>query len=222
MPSGADDTQLLPSRGVRQSALAGSARRHSPLAQPSDARRRQIYHEGVVNGSASDQPRVSVNVLAKITEDGATKMREELLEVLEAIQQAQVLTERELHALKALKEKGPSLSIEVAMRMLAFPEPEHVSPVLETLKERGLVGADPIGVGVMWSITQFGKRVLVASEWLRQKASGQKLTEDALWQEVESLYERGKLAEKQGNYEEAAKCYREALLRAQQAHQGIN
>jgi len=149
-------------------------------------------------------------------------MREELLEALEAIQQAQALTKKELRALKSLKEKGPSLGIEVAVHMLAFPEPEQVGPVLDALKERGLVRADIIGVGVMWSITQFGKRVLVASEWLRKRASGQQPTEDALWQEVDLLYERGKLAEEQGNYEEAAKCYKEALLRAQQTHQGIN
>ena len=163
-----------------------------------------------------------MNVLAQITEDGATKMRKELLEVLEAIQQAQSLTEKELRALHALKEKGPSLGIEVATHMLAFPEPKQVGPVLEALKERGLVRADPIGFGVMWSITQFGKRVMVASEWLRQRSSGQQPTEDTLWQEVDLLCERGKLAEEQGDYEEAAKCYKEALLRAQQAHCAIN
>ena len=149
-------------------------------------------------------------------------MKKELLEVREAIQQAQALKEEELHVLHALKEKGPSLGIEVAMHNLAFPKPEQVGTVLDALKERGLVRADTIGVGVMWSITQFGKRVIVASEWLRQRASGQQPTEDTLGQEVESLYERGKLAEKQGNYEEAAKYYKEALLRAQQAHHAIN
>jgi len=149
-------------------------------------------------------------------------MKKELLEVLEAVQQAQALTEKELRALRVLKEKGPSLGIEVAMRNLAFPKPEQVGPVLDALKERGLVWADTIGVGVMWSITQFGERVMVASEWLRQRASGQQPTEDTLGQEVESLYERGKLAEEQGNYEEAAKYYKEALLRAQQAHHAIN
>jgi len=159
---------------------------------------------------------------AKITEDGVTKMRKELLEVRKAIQQAQALTKKELHVLHALKEKGPSLGIEVAMRNLAFPEPAQVGPVLDALKARGLIRADTIGVGVMWSITQFGKRVMVASEWLRQRASRQQPTEDTLWQEVESLYERGKLAKEQGNYEEAAKYYKEALLRAQQAHHAIN
>jgi tetratricopeptide (TPR) repeat protein len=149
-------------------------------------------------------------------------MKEELLEVLEAVQQAQALTEMEQRALHALKEKGPSLGIEVAMRNLAFPEPAQIGPVLDALKERGLIRADTIGVGVMWSITQFGERVMVASEWLRQRASGQQPTKDTLWQEVESLYERGKLAKEQGNYEEAAKYYKEALLRAQQAHQGVN
>jgi len=158
---------------------------------------------------------------AKITENRATKMRKEVLEVRKAIQQAQALTEEEQHVLHALKE-SPSLGIEVAMRNIAFPKPEQVGPVLDAMKERGLIRADIIGIGVMWSITQFGKRVMVASEWLRQRASRQQPTEDTLWQEVDLLYERGKLAEEQGNYEEAAKCYKEALLRAQQAHHEIN
>jgi len=72
------------------------------------------------------------------------------------------LDQTERRILQALRNKGPGMLMEVAVRTLDFPE--RVAPVLHTLHEQGLVHVERIRGGVLgnelWSITPLGRRAL--------------------------------------------------------------
>jgi len=72
------------------------------------------------------------------------------------------LDQTERRILRALHDKGPGMLMEVAVRILDFPE--RVAPVLRALHEQGLVRVERIRGGVLgnelWSITPLGRRAL--------------------------------------------------------------
>jgi DNA-binding PadR family transcriptional regulator len=143
-----------------------------------------------------------------------------ILEAAAALERARAITPTERRVLQALRDKGPGLPLEVAMRVLAFPE--QIAPVLRDLQERGLVraerfGGSPLG-DELWTITPLGLQALEAAQALAQQSVGApppaKAANDAtspLQQEADLLRKLGELAEKNGDASQAAQYYREAL-----------
>jgi DNA-binding MarR family transcriptional regulator len=89
-----------------------------------------------------------------------------------ALEQARTITPTERRVLQALRDRGPSLPLEVAMRVLAFPE--QIAPVLRSLQERGLAraerfGGSPLG-DELWSVTPLGLQTLEAAQALAQRS----------------------------------------------------
>ena len=143
-----------------------------------------------------------------------------ILEAAAALERARAITPTERRVLQALRDKGPGLPLEVAMRVLAFPE--QIAPVLRDLQERGLAraerfGGSPLG-DELWSVTPLGLQALEAARALAQRSADApptKVARDAtpspLQQEADLLRRLGKLAEKNGDASQAARYYREAL-----------
>jgi DNA-binding MarR family transcriptional regulator len=89
-----------------------------------------------------------------------------------ALEQARTITPTERRVLQALRDRGPGLPLEVAMRVLSFPE--QIAPVLRSLQERGLAraerfGGSPLG-DELWSITPLGLQTLEAAQALAQRS----------------------------------------------------
>ena len=155
-----------------------------------------------------------------------------------ALEQARTITPTERRVLQALRDRGPGLPLEVAMRVLAFPE--QIAPVLRDLQEQGLVRAERFGGSALgdelWTITPLGLQTLEAAQALSQRSAappsrqmseatqapaqrlvGQPPTESAndatspLQQEADLLRKLGELAEKRGDTQQAARYYEEAL-----------
>jgi DNA-binding MarR family transcriptional regulator len=151
-----------------------------------------------------------------------------------ALEQARTITPTERRVLQALRDRGPSLPLEVAMRVLAFPE--QIAPVLRSLQERGLAraerfGGSPLG-DELWSVTPLGLQTLEAAQALAQRSVSPPASEAAsaprsvsppapaeaprdvassLQQEADLLRKLGELAEKRGDTQQAARYYEEAL-----------
>jgi len=137
-----------------------------------------------------------------------------------ALEQARIITPTERRVLQALRDKGPGLPLEVAMRVLSFPE--QIAPVLRSLQERGLVcaerfGGSPLG-DELWSITPLGLQTLEAAQALAQRsvsppapAEAPRDVASSLQQEADLLRKLGELAEKRGDTQQAARYYEEAL-----------
>jgi len=152
-----------------------------------------------------------------------------------ALEQARTITPTERRVLQALRDRGPGLPLEVAMRVLSFPE--QIVPVLRDLQERGLVCPERFGGSALgdelWTITPLGLQTLEAAQALAQQSAtpssqqssqapaqrlvGQPPTESAndatspLQQEADLLRKLGELAEKRGDTQQAARYYEEAL-----------
>ena len=162
----------------------------------------------------------------------------DILQASAALERARTISQTEQRVLKALRDRGPGLPLEVAMRVLTFPE--QIAPVLRDLQEQGLVRAERFGGSALgdelWSITPLGLQTLEAAQALAQRSAappsrqmseatqapaqrlvGQPPTESAndatspLQQEAELLRKLGELAEKRGDTEEAARYYQQAL-----------
>jgi DNA-binding MarR family transcriptional regulator len=89
-----------------------------------------------------------------------------------ALEQARTITPTERRVLQALRDRGPGLPLEVAMRVLSFPE--QIAPVLRSLQERGLAraerfGGSPLG-DELWSVTPLGLQTLEAAQALAQRS----------------------------------------------------
>ena len=89
-----------------------------------------------------------------------------------ALEQARTITPTERRVLQALRDRGPGLPLEVAMRVLTFPE--QIAPVLRDLQEQGLVraerfGGSPLG-DELWSVTPLGLQTLEAAQALAQRS----------------------------------------------------
>jgi DNA-binding MarR family transcriptional regulator len=90
-----------------------------------------------------------------------------------ALEQARTITPTERRVLQALRDRGPGLPLEVAMRVLSFPE--QIVPVLRDLQERGLVcperfGGSPLG-DELWTVTPLGLQTLEAAQALAQQSA---------------------------------------------------
>jgi len=151
-----------------------------------------------------------------------------------ALEQARTITPMERRVLQALRDRGPGLPLEVAMRVLSFPE--QIAPVLRSLQERGLAraerfGGSPLG-DELWSVTLLGLQTLEAAQALAQRSVSPPASEAAsaprsvsppapaeaprdvassLQQEADLLRKLGELAEKRGDTQQAARYYEEAL-----------
>ena len=151
-----------------------------------------------------------------------------------ALEQARTITPTERRVLQALRDRGPGLPLEVAMRVLTFPE--QIAPVLRDLQEQGLVraerfGGSPLG-DELWSVTPLGLQTLEAAQALAQRSVSPPASEAAsaprsvsppapaeaprdvassLQQEADLLRKLGELAEKRGDTQQAARYYEEAL-----------
>ena len=153
-----------------------------------------------------------------------------------ALEQARTITPTERRVLQALRDRGPGLPLEVAMRVLSFPE--QIAPVLRSLQERGLARAERFGGSALgdelWTITPLGLQTLEAAQALAQQSAtppsqqssqapaqrsvGPLPTESVndvtspLQQEAELLRKLGELAEKRGDTRGADEYYRLALM----------
>ena len=139
-----------------------------------------------------------------------------------ALEQARTITPTERRVLQALRDRGPGLPLEVAMRVLSFPE--QIAPVLRSLQERGLAraerfGGSPLG-DELWSVTPLGVQTLEAAQALAQRsvsppasapAEAPRDVASSLQQEADLLRKLGELAEKRGDTQQAARYYEEAL-----------
>jgi DNA-binding PadR family transcriptional regulator len=89
-----------------------------------------------------------------------------------ALEQARTITPTERRVLQALRDRGPGLPLEVAMRVLSFPE--QIAPVLRSLQERGLARAERFGGSALgdelWTITPLGVQTLEAAQALAQRS----------------------------------------------------
>jgi len=159
-----------------------------------------------------------------------------------ALEQARTITPAERRVLQALRDRGPSLPLEVAMRVLSFPE--QIVPVLRSLQERGLAraerfGGSPLG-DELWSVTPLGVQTLEAAQALAQRSVSPPASEAAsaprsvsppapaeaprdvassLQQEADLLRKLGELAEKRGDTQQAARYYEEALGLIRKLHE---
>ena len=90
-----------------------------------------------------------------------------------ALEQARTITPTERRVLQALRDRGPGLPLEVAMRVLSFPE--QIAPVLRSLQERGLARAERFGGSALgdelWTITPLGLQTLEAAQALSQRSA---------------------------------------------------
>ncbi len=151
------------------------------------------------------------------------------------LEQARTITPMERRVLQALRDRGPGLLLELAMRVLSLPE--QVAPLLRSLQERGLVRPERFGGSALgdelWTITPLGLQTLEAAQALAQQsatppsqpspqgpaqrsaspppAGSADDVPSLLQQEAILLRKLGKLAEKRGDTEEAAQYYRQAL-----------
>lgn len=94
-----------------------------------------------------------------------------ILQSAEAVALAQTIEPLERQILRALRERGPGLPLEVAVRVLKLPE--EVAPALQRLSERGLIQAERFGGGALGdgllSLTTLGAQTLEAADALERQ-----------------------------------------------------
>jgi tetratricopeptide (TPR) repeat protein len=129
------------------------------------------------------------------------------------------LTDLQRQLLQGLKDKGPGLLLEVAVRVLKFTE--DVYEPLRELQANGLVETQSVSGGQfgseLYSLTAAGDRVLrvlndPAFQLETQAAApAPQTTPDARRQEAELLNKLGDLAKEKGDLDEAMGFYKQAL-----------
>lgn len=136
---------------------------------------------------------------------------------------AQSLSSVQRQLLTNLSDRGPGLLLELAVRLLTFPE--QISGPLAELCERGLVRGEPFSGGQLggelYYLTADGRQVVAL---LREAATrGESLTVSALrrataaqphdlrLQQADLLQKLGDLAAKSGQADEAQQYYKQAL-----------
>ncbi|MFC1464084.1 MAG: tetratricopeptide repeat protein [Candidatus Brachytrichaceae bacterium NZ_4S206] len=94
-----------------------------------------------------------------------------ILQAAAAIEHARAIQPLERQILRALRERGPGLPLEVAVRVLKFPE--EIAPALQDLSARGLIQAERFGGSLLGdellSLTPLGAQTLEAAEALEQQ-----------------------------------------------------
>jgi tetratricopeptide (TPR) repeat protein len=146
-------------------------------------------------------------------------MNEARLELNILTEAAQRLTELQRRLLQSLKDKGPGLLLEVAVRVLKFPE--DVLEPLRQLQADGLVTTQTVSGGQfggeLYSLTAPGERVLQllndpAFQLARAAATpAPNPPTDARRQEAELLNKLGDLAKEKGDLDKAIEYYQQAL-----------
>jgi DNA-binding MarR family transcriptional regulator len=147
----------------------------------------------------------------------------DILQTTVVLEQARAIGPLERRVLRALRDKGPGLLLEVAVRVLSFPE--QITPVLRDLRERGLIRAERFGGSALgdelWSVTPLGAQTLDAAEALEQRSVGAPAPAEAMdgtalhqsvkQQEAELLHKLGDIAVRAGDTARAAEYYEQAL-----------
>jgi len=138
------------------------------------------------------------------------------------LETARNLTPLQRQIVQSLYDKGPCLLLELAVRVLKFPE-EVRQPVQE-LRDKGLMQAEAFSGGQfgaeLWSLSEQGREIvhLLRTEVARQEsfaaaknASQQVIAPDPRQQEIELLRKLGDLAAQSGDAAKARDLYEEAL-----------
>lgn len=142
-----------------------------------------------------------------------------ILQMTAAIEQARAIQPLERRILRALRERGPGLPLEVAVRVLKFPE--EIAPALQDLSARGLIQAERFGGSLLGdellSLTPLGAQTLEAAEALEQQGVGAPADGVAssrpsiAQQEAELLQKLGDVAAEAGDTTKATEYYEQAL-----------
>lgn len=136
---------------------------------------------------------------------------------------AQKLTPVQRQLLTNLSDRGPGLLLELAVRLLTFPE--QISGPLAELRERGLVRGEPFSGGQLggelYYLTADGQQLVVL---LREAAAqgesptgpamrgaSSATTRDLRLQQADLLQKLGDLAAQSGQRDEAQQFYKQAL-----------
>lgn len=145
-------------------------------------------------------------------------------EASELLTVVRTLTPLQRQLLTNLADRGPGLLLEVAVRVLKFPE--DVGVPLRELTQKGLVRAETITGGQLgnelFSLTEPGRQavLLLRDESLRKQLESATTrgallesapTPDPRQQEVDLMRKLGDLAVQSGDLEKARSWYEEAL-----------
>jgi hypothetical protein len=152
----------------------------------------------------------------------------ESLESRTVLEQASSMSPLELRILQALREKGPGLPFEIAVRVLKLPE-EITEPLAE-LKVKALIRSERFsGTSLgdeLIAISAAGEQVLIASERLEKQAEvinkprnvnpeepspKGSTTQRTETQEADLLSKLGDLAAAKGDLDGASTYYKQAL-----------
>jgi len=131
------------------------------------------------------------------------------------VETAQRLDDLQRRILQSLKDKGPGLSLEVAVRVLKFQE--DVQEPLQKLQDLGLVetqrvSGGPFG-GDLFSLTSLGDRVvrLINDPAFIRELKSAVSSADPRRQQVELLNKLGDVAKEKGDLDKAVEYYEQAL-----------
>ncbi|HKQ78329.1 MAG TPA: tetratricopeptide repeat protein [Blastocatellia bacterium] len=140
---------------------------------------------------------------------------------------ARRLTDLQRQLLQCLKDKGPGFLLELAVRVLKFPE--DVQEPLRQLQSIGLVGTQSVSGGQfgseIYTLTSYGDRVLLLLndpmfQQETQAAASPPAPSDPRWQEADLLNKLGDLAKEKGELEKAIEYYQKALELTRQLSAG--
>ncbi len=132
-----------------------------------------------------------------------------------AVEIARNLTEVQREILQTLKDKGPGLMLEVAVRVLKFQE--DIYQPLRELQQIGLVETQTVSGGRfgndLFTLTTLGDLVLrvLNDPSFQRRAAPETPLADARKQEAELLNKLGDASKEQGNLEKAIEYYQQAL-----------
>ena len=142
-----------------------------------------------------------------------------LLEAGVMMEMARTLTPLERQIIQSLHERGPAMPLEIAVRVLIFPD--EVGQPLANLREKNLVQMSEISGARFGNelvfLTRYGEQLahLLHDEvFLRQLENAERASQaapDPRQQEVELLSKLGKLAEENGDTGRATIYYEQAL-----------
>lgn len=136
---------------------------------------------------------------------------------------ARRLPDLERRILQALKDKGPGLVLEIAVRVLKFPE-DILGPLRE-LQTANLIATQTVAGqygGELFSLTMAGEYVVrllndvTFQQVLPQAAAAPAAAPDPRRQEAELLNKLGDVAKEKGDLEKALEYYQQALTIARE------
>ncbi len=138
------------------------------------------------------------------------------------LEAARNLTPLQRQIVQSLYDKGPCLLLELAVRVLKFPE--EVSQPVQELRDKGLIRTEAFSGGqfggALLSLSEQGREIvhLLRTEVVQKEALAatkgapqQAVASDPRQQEIELLRKLGDLAEKSGDVAKAKEWYEEAL-----------